>query len=71
MNKCEDCIDWVIQHIKEKYCLYPEPDTMRFLVSTTDIIHKIETQVMNRLINDLEYYKHLKTRKSCPLKEKK
>ena len=71
MNPCEDCIDWIIQHIEEKYCTYDNPEQMRHMFSTTDIIDKIETLVMKKLINDLEYYKHLKTRKSCPIKERK
>lgn len=62
---CEECLEWVIAHIKEKYCTYPDSRLMRSLVSTTDIIDKIETLAMERLINDLEYYKHLKGRRGC------
>ncbi|MHA2343504.1 MAG: hypothetical protein ACXADW_16680 [Candidatus Hodarchaeales archaeon] len=40
--------------ILKKYLTYPEPHVMRSMVSTTDIIQKIETQCVLRIIKEIE-----------------
>ena len=45
----DDCLE-----ILRKYLTYPEPHIMRSLVSTTDIIQKIETQCVLRIIKEIE-----------------
>lgn len=49
----DDCVEVLLRH-----CTYPHPEVMRTLVSTTEIIQKIETQCVLHIIEEL---KELKT----------
>ena len=53
MVVCSKTVDCCID-ICRKYMTYPEPYIMRGMRSSTEIINKIETQCVDKIVKELE-----------------